>query len=144
MAGFGNQTAPDYTADSLTDQHDSTRLGLHTSHNAYSGAHPRYGSGATGGAGFGTSLPHLPIPPVLFSHSCPLILIRHTPIHQSIFDIQSRSEANPIPRQQIRPLARRLFQRRIPLRPAQKHIALQRRRRVARGQRIDGRRGVRQ
>jgi uncharacterized protein YjbJ (UPF0337 family) len=54
MAGYGNRTAPDYVADDMTDQHESTRLGLHTSHDAYSDAHPKYGSGATGGAGFGT------------------------------------------------------------------------------------------
>jgi hypothetical protein len=75
MAGFGNQTAPDYTADSLSDQHDSTRLGLHTSHDAYSAAHPRYGSGATGGAGFGASLSHFPILPP------PLLPIPHSPMH---------------------------------------------------------------
>jgi len=56
MAGYGNRTAPDYVADDMTDQHDSTRLGLHESHGAYSDAHPKYGSGATGGAGFGASL----------------------------------------------------------------------------------------
>ncbi|KAF2027622.1 hypothetical protein EK21DRAFT_102454 [Setomelanomma holmii] len=53
MTGYGNRTAPDYTAESMTDQHESTRLGLHTSHDPYSNAHPTYGSGATGGAGFG-------------------------------------------------------------------------------------------
>jgi hypothetical protein len=53
MAGYGNRTAPDYVADNMTDEHGSTRLGLHTSRDAYSDAHPKYGSGATGGAGFG-------------------------------------------------------------------------------------------
>ncbi|KAH7065917.1 hypothetical protein BKA63DRAFT_524871 [Paraphoma chrysanthemicola] len=53
MAGYGNQRAPDYVANSMTDQHDGTRLGLHTSQDPYSNAHPKYGSGATGGAGFG-------------------------------------------------------------------------------------------
>ncbi|KAF2819270.1 hypothetical protein CC86DRAFT_412978 [Ophiobolus disseminans] len=53
MAGFGNRTAPDYVAEDMTDQHASTRLGLTDSHGAYSNAHPKYGSGATGGAGFG-------------------------------------------------------------------------------------------
>ena len=53
MAGYGNRTAPDYIADNMTDQHTSTRLGLTDSHGAYSNAHPKYGSGATGGAGFG-------------------------------------------------------------------------------------------
>ena len=60
MAGYGNRTAPDYVADDMTDQHDSTRLGLHESHGAYSDAHPKYGSGATGGAGFGASLLQTP------------------------------------------------------------------------------------
>ncbi|KAF2624713.1 hypothetical protein BU25DRAFT_460886 [Macroventuria anomochaeta] len=40
MAGYGNRTAPHYTADSLTDEHSSTRLGLIDSHNA-----PTYGAG---------------------------------------------------------------------------------------------------
>lgn len=53
MAGYGNRTAPDFVADDMTEQHDSTRLGLHTSHGAYSNPHEKYGSGATGGAGFG-------------------------------------------------------------------------------------------
>jgi hypothetical protein len=53
MAGYGNRTAPDSLAEDLTDQHTSTRLGLTDSHGAYSNAHPKYGSGATGGAGFG-------------------------------------------------------------------------------------------
>jgi hypothetical protein len=64
MAGYGNRTAPDYVADDLSDQHESTRLGLTDSHGAYSNPHPKYGSGATGGAGFGTSLiyPYFPEP----------------------------------------------------------------------------------
>ncbi|KAH7379400.1 hypothetical protein DE146DRAFT_317613 [Phaeosphaeria sp. MPI-PUGE-AT-0046c] len=53
MAGYGNRTAPDYSPDNMTEQHDSTRLGLTDSHGAYSNAHPTYGSGTTGGAGFG-------------------------------------------------------------------------------------------
>lgn len=59
MAGYGNRTAPDSLPEDLTDQHTSTRLGLTDSHGAYSNAHPKYGSGATGGAGFGmfTSMP---------------------------------------------------------------------------------------
>ncbi|KAH5067720.1 hypothetical protein HBI73_132440 [Parastagonospora nodorum] len=52
MAGYGNRTAPTSLPSSLTDAHESTRLGLHTSRDAYSDAHPKYGSGATGGAGF--------------------------------------------------------------------------------------------
>jgi hypothetical protein len=63
MAGYGNQTAPDYHPDSLAEQHSSTRLGLTDSHGAYSNAHPKYGSGATGGAGFGT----FPFPPLHLS-----------------------------------------------------------------------------
>ncbi|KAL6702516.1 hypothetical protein ACN47E_001580 [Coniothyrium glycines] len=53
MAGYGNQTAPDYIAEDLQDQHSSTRLGLTDSHAAYSNAHEKHGSGTTGGAGFG-------------------------------------------------------------------------------------------
>lgn len=53
MAGYGNRTAPTSLPSSLTDAHDNTRLDLHTSRDAYSDAHPKYGSGATGGAGFG-------------------------------------------------------------------------------------------
>ncbi|OAK97020.1 hypothetical protein IQ06DRAFT_338327 [Phaeosphaeriaceae sp. SRC1lsM3a] len=53
MAGYGNRTAPDYSPDDMKDQHGSTRLGVTDSHGAYSNAHPRYGSGTTGGAGFG-------------------------------------------------------------------------------------------
>jgi hypothetical protein len=56
MAGYGNRTAPDYIAEDMADQHTDTRLGLHDSHGAYSNAHPKYGSGATGGAGFGMSI----------------------------------------------------------------------------------------
>lgn len=51
MAGYGNRTAPDYTAGTLGDQHDGTRLGLTDSQAPYSDAHPTYGSGTTGGAG---------------------------------------------------------------------------------------------
>ncbi|KAL1603329.1 hypothetical protein SLS59_004425 [Nothophoma quercina] len=40
MAGYGNRTAPDYTADSLTEEHSGTRLGLTDSHSA-----PTYGAG---------------------------------------------------------------------------------------------------
>lgn len=32
MAGYGNRTAPDYTAESLTEEHSNTRLGLTDSH----------------------------------------------------------------------------------------------------------------
>jgi hypothetical protein len=57
MAGYGNRTAPEYTV----DETDTTRLGLTESHDAYSNAHPKYGSGATGGAGFGASTFFSPI-----------------------------------------------------------------------------------
>jgi hypothetical protein len=40
MAGYGNRTAPDYTAESLTEQHSTTRLGLTDSHSP-----PTYGAG---------------------------------------------------------------------------------------------------
>ena len=66
MAGYGNRTAPDFEE---TDEHSSTRLGLHDSHHAYSNPHDKYGSGATGGAGFGT-LPLLhffSISPIFYS-----------------------------------------------------------------------------
>ncbi|KAL5117622.1 hypothetical protein ACEQ8H_004515 [Pleosporales sp. CAS-2024a] len=55
MAGYGNRTAPDYVADDMdmTDQHSDTRLGLYHSSDPYSNAHPKYGSGATAGPGFG-------------------------------------------------------------------------------------------
>lgn len=73
MAGFGNRTAPDYVAENMTDQHDSTRFDRHTSVDAYSDAHPKYGSGATGGAGFGTSIyPLLPPPTLPFNPPHPL------------------------------------------------------------------------
>lgn len=49
MAGYGNHTAPDYTG----NEHETTRLGLHESTDAYSGGHPEMKSGAVGGAGFG-------------------------------------------------------------------------------------------
>lgn len=63
MAGFGNRTAPDLThdtADHLAEDHKSTRLARDDSH-PYSNPHDTYGSGATGGAGFGnnTLLPTL-------------------------------------------------------------------------------------
>lgn len=53
MAGYGNRTAPDYIAEDMTDEHSNTRLGLVDSHGAYSNPHHKYGSGTTGGAGFG-------------------------------------------------------------------------------------------
>ncbi|KAF3033910.1 hypothetical protein E8E12_005488 [Didymella heteroderae] len=40
MAGYGNRTAPDYTADTLTEEHSNTRLGLTDSHSP-----PTYGAG---------------------------------------------------------------------------------------------------
>ncbi|EAT78820.1 hypothetical protein HBI56_175390 [Parastagonospora nodorum] len=75
MAGYGNRTAPTSLPSSLTDAHESTRLGLHTSRDAYSDAHPKYGSGATGGAGFGTIflLTHYPISTSTSSSYQPLI-----------------------------------------------------------------------
>lgn len=60
MAGYGNRTAPDYTAEDLQDQHSTTRLGLVDSHTPYHNPHEKHGSGITGGAGFGNStLPFL-------------------------------------------------------------------------------------
>jgi hypothetical protein len=52
MAGYGNRTAPDLNPEDLSHHHDNTRLGRDDSH-PYSGGHETYGSGATGGAGFG-------------------------------------------------------------------------------------------
>ena len=52
MAGYGNKTSMDPNPTDLTDDHKNTRLGLNHS-NAYSGGDETYGSGATGGAGFG-------------------------------------------------------------------------------------------
>jgi len=60
MAGYGNRTAPDYTAEDLQDQHSTTRLGLVDSHTPYHNPHEKHGSGITGGAGFGNST--LPFP----------------------------------------------------------------------------------
>lgn len=58
MAGYGNRHASDLVAEklhpehSLTKEHNNTRFDRDDSH-AYSGGHETYGSGATGGAGFG-------------------------------------------------------------------------------------------
>ncbi|QDS74712.1 hypothetical protein FKW77_000664 [Venturia effusa] len=49
-AGFGNKTAPQPSHD---ENDESYRFGKHTDGGAYSNAHEKYGSGATGGAGFG-------------------------------------------------------------------------------------------
>jgi len=49
-AGFGNKTAAEATHD---EGDDSYRFGKHTDGGAYQNAHEKYGSGATGGAGFG-------------------------------------------------------------------------------------------
>lgn len=53
MAGYGNRNAPDVTASDLEIQHSETRFGRDDSH-PYSNPHETYGSGTTGGAGFGT------------------------------------------------------------------------------------------
>ena len=52
MAGYGNRNAPNISPESLEPQHSETRFGRDDSH-AYSGGHETYGSGTTGGAGFG-------------------------------------------------------------------------------------------
>ncbi|KAF2735929.1 hypothetical protein EJ04DRAFT_562881 [Polyplosphaeria fusca] len=52
MAGYGNRTAEDLSPADLEEHHSNTRYGVSHS-NAYSGGHDTYGSGATGGAGFG-------------------------------------------------------------------------------------------
>ncbi|KAF2112614.1 hypothetical protein BDV96DRAFT_497739 [Lophiotrema nucula] len=52
MAGYGNRTAEDLNPSDLEEHHSSTRYGV-DHNNAYSGGHETYGSGATGGAGFG-------------------------------------------------------------------------------------------
>jgi hypothetical protein len=84
MAGYGNRTAPDYVADDMTEQHEGTRLGLHDSHTAYSDAHPKYGSGATGGAGFGMLSHNI--------HSCKTNLL--TPPQGNKSDLASAPTAN--------------------------------------------------
>jgi hypothetical protein len=76
MAGYGNRTAPDYTAEDLQDQHSTTRLGLVDSSTAYHNPHEKHGSGITGGAGFGISLP-LSYP---FQHPPPNFLFTLSPI----------------------------------------------------------------
>jgi hypothetical protein len=76
MAGYGNRTAPDYTAEDLQDQHSTTRLGLVDSSTAYHNPHEKHGSGITGGAGFGISLP-LFYP---FQHPTPNFLFTLSPI----------------------------------------------------------------
>ncbi|KAK3213979.1 hypothetical protein GRF29_28g1654064 [Pseudopithomyces chartarum] len=53
MAGYGNRNAPDVTASDLETQHSETRFGRDDSH-PYSNPHETYGSGTTGGAGFGS------------------------------------------------------------------------------------------
>jgi hypothetical protein len=52
MAGHGNINAPDLNPSDLASQHDSTRFNRTDTH-PYSGGHSTYGSGTTGGAGFG-------------------------------------------------------------------------------------------
>ncbi|KAF2875075.1 hypothetical protein BDV95DRAFT_591815 [Massariosphaeria phaeospora] len=52
MAGYGNRTAVDTNPEDLTKEHSNTRFDRDDAH-AYSNAHETYGSGATGGAGFG-------------------------------------------------------------------------------------------
>lgn len=59
MAGYGNRTAPDLNPEDLVEHHENTRLGRDDSH-AYSGGHETYGSGATGGAGFGNKSNSMP------------------------------------------------------------------------------------
>lgn len=49
MAGYGNQTAPEYTG----TEHETTRFGSHASTAPYSGGHPEHKSGTVRGAGFG-------------------------------------------------------------------------------------------
>ncbi|PSN74652.1 hypothetical protein BS50DRAFT_581445 [Corynespora cassiicola Philippines] len=52
MAGYGNRNAPDLDPSDLSTEHSNTRFGRDDSH-PYTGGHETYGSGATGGAGFG-------------------------------------------------------------------------------------------
>ncbi|KAF1961994.1 hypothetical protein CC80DRAFT_589448 [Byssothecium circinans] len=52
MAGYGNRNAPNILPSDLTHEHSTTRFGRDDAH-AYTGGHSMYGSGATGGAGFG-------------------------------------------------------------------------------------------
>lgn len=52
MAGYGNRNNPDPVAADLEHEHTNTSYELGHD-NAYHGGHDTYGSGATGGAGFG-------------------------------------------------------------------------------------------
>lgn len=63
MAGYGNRTAADTTAQDLAEEHNATRLGLVDSKAAYLNPHEKHGSGTTGGAGFGIVPPLLLSPP---------------------------------------------------------------------------------
>jgi hypothetical protein len=54
MAGYGNRTMSDLDPNDLTHEHTNTRFGREDSH-AYTGGHEKFGSGATGGAGFGSA-----------------------------------------------------------------------------------------
>ncbi|KAL5397131.1 hypothetical protein PMIN02_002526 [Paraphaeosphaeria minitans] len=61
MAGYGNVNAPDLSPSDLEPQHSETRFGRDDSR-PYSNPHEAYGSGTTGGAGFGNkSAPNAPI-----------------------------------------------------------------------------------
>ncbi|KAF2448964.1 hypothetical protein P171DRAFT_518399 [Karstenula rhodostoma CBS 690.94] len=61
MAGYGNVNAPDLSPNDLETQHSETRFGRDDSH-PYSNPHETYGSGTTGGAGFGNkSAPDAPL-----------------------------------------------------------------------------------
>ena len=62
MAGYGNRTAANTTPSDLSDQHNTTRLGLIDSNTAYHNPHEKHGSGITGGAGFGKYPSPLPFP----------------------------------------------------------------------------------
>ncbi|KAF2015502.1 hypothetical protein BU24DRAFT_461746 [Aaosphaeria arxii CBS 175.79] len=54
MAGYGNRTNMSPDLPSLADDHNNTRFDLKTNSHPYTDADARpYGSGATGGAGFG-------------------------------------------------------------------------------------------
>ena len=54
MAGYGNRKMSDLDPNDLTHEHSNTRFGREDSH-AYTGGHEKFGSGATGGAGFGSA-----------------------------------------------------------------------------------------
>lgn len=83
MAGYGNVNAPDLSPSDLEKQHSETRFGRDDSH-PYSNPHETYGSGTTGGAGFGNSvLPTSHFPSRLPKYVSPYHLLAAYPLVSS-------------------------------------------------------------